>query len=325
MMILLSTSSFASQEISLIANKDITLSQLKKLIETKGTGKTNPFSITIQVLEKDKKYLIPIQKFEEKVLARGGDDVGNGGDTLREQLYRSTSKTIEELVVQYGELYTFSDASSVNLIELSSIISEEKTIIVENIINQTDLFQDIELNYYVLENMIFLKRSYIDSLLKENKDLRQLLLHLLIVANGKSDLNFSKSLELYSTLGLASINKMGKNPVCVFNYSNFTIEDPVYNGVINVSKDPRKIGILVCKESGLSECRIKSYTQRSSRRGSPVSFKVFYEGKKINIERGTNKCAQATNCREIYNTAPLGQIRSSEFIKVENEFTRYCL
>ncbi|EQC45341.1 hypothetical protein [Bacteriovorax sp. Seq25_V] len=280
------------------------------LIDAHGAQVINEDKVTIKItIDKlnTTKTLTPSQI--RKKISRGGDDVGNGGDHLRQKVYLSLDRIITSLEAD-------NLASKSTIEELRSLNSEKKIIICDEI-NFSSIYK---LNYYASNNIIFFTRDYLDKQLSENHDLRHIIIHLALKAIGINDNDFNKSFELYSLL---DNDEQSKAPICDFNFQDLSYQISYIEGEVIEEINHIEAALSKCQSRDLQNCRIKSVKKKSSI-FHKERYYVTYIGERIKILIKENQCAKNQFCQNLYDISPFKQVSADEYMKADLAIRQSC-
>ena len=266
--------------------------------------------VIIQVDER--KLEINAEKLEQQILEGRGDDVGNGGDHITEHFLSLTAQIKEDIIGLYGNQYIFQNGDILNLSQINPDVDD--IIVVENIKSH-----EIEFNYIVAESKIFLKREFFNQAILEGNDLRQKVLHMLIVASGLSDEYEYQSIELYSQLSVGS-----GLPLCEgMTSKGFRINSQEIE--MSSQSNPQELqsrAFSNCESRGLFNCREISSTFGGF--ASWAKYRIVIQGFSLSLSEQENSCEKAQRCHDLAQLAPIGQIGSQAFAEISREVLRAC-
>ncbi|MCR9205084.1 MAG: hypothetical protein NXH75_10930 [Halobacteriovoraceae bacterium] len=233
------------------------------------------------------------ENLEKQLQRRSGDDVGNGGDHLRQIFYLELKEVAEHFQFPYPKI--------------------EELIVVE------DLGRPLLRTHYKNENLLLLDKDLISGAIKAKRDLRPLMVEVLFP--GHKDY-----LSLYQNLPV----KNGR-PLCFFDFSHdMELRTPKdFKGHDKESAEKaRSMAMNKCRQNGLKGCFI--YSQEQSGFLGKLLHKVVVRGYVINTkvlssaERKNLACKAAVQCEELTFSAPFGQVSPEEFNEITDLIQNNC-
>ncbi|MFT6070742.1 MAG: hypothetical protein ACJAT2_000697 [Bacteriovoracaceae bacterium] len=265
------------------------------------------------ILLNPKLDIIPLEKLRFKVhrvkreeiqrrLRSGGDDVGNGGDEIRRQILNN----LEEIKKEAGPGYQLPDLSTRGLALVEGLE-----------------FNGVSYPAIKTDDGILIDRLIYKKLSQSKKDLRILLLDLLFIKADQPDL----ALSIYSSLS----PKMGLTPYC---HETFPLHKLLKNPSSESFKGTDSMELLskqalrICTEKGLNECRI--IETGKSGFGSWAKNFATYQGYKYETmalsssDKKRLSCELAKKCEQVYELAPLRQIKPSAFKEIDQKIEKLC-
>lgn len=296
--------------------------------------------------EKIQEYLIPLDKsltlgninFNDKdiiapiLLARKkkkGDDTGNGGGNLREQVI-----SLGLLMLQDIENSSFDITDTLGIDITYDDLRESLTIdtlkVVEGL-SITQGNQELSVPTIVADGFILLdKVTFEDGLLKNKVDYRNLLLrNILDVSNVSGDLD-SKAGILYSYL--PAFSQELSSPYCDLSvFSNTIVRTPINKLLTEFeTSDFEAEAISHCEDRGLNECWIPESVQTGTSLKN-ISPKVTYTGYKYSLgdksklEHKDESCQKLLVCKDYYELASPSQISLESYQSLQSEISNKCL
>lgn len=241
----------------------------------------------------------------------GGDDVGNGGDELRQAFLAMAQKMLEE-----------SRDSKIQQ-SLQSTLSIYKVIVVNNlsIVSGRDV---IPVRATVAENIIFLDSKAWDpegGLLSEQHDPRYEVLRLMNLAAG-SPLQDEDLVVAWNKLH----RKSGKI-WCPFYPTSTGFsrnkKEFVLRGLNSEATENALMG--VCQSHNLVDCRVAKVITRGNGlyEMTVTGFEISISGKSKSQQK-EEKCEAARLCETIYEWAPRGQVSPGDYSSLANEVEKSC-
>lgn len=237
------------------------------------------------------------QNLLEQLERRGGDDVGNGGDHLRQQFYSELREVGEALSLQIPAY--------------------------KNILAVTGIGQPLMRVSYGKENqmedLILLDREIIGQAQKMNRDLRHLIVEVLLPGHKNPE-------SLYQGL-----NAKEGRPLCYFDFSK-EVEERKHQDFKTVHKTSatkaREEAIEECRDRGLSGCFI--FSQEHSGMFGNLKHRVTARGysisqKSLNADQRKQLTCEATlKCEELTFSAPFGQVSPEDFSEISELVQKNC-
>jgi hypothetical protein len=251
-----------------------------------------------------------ISNLRERHSAGGGDDVGNGGDELRQEFLRIGLEIIEEGALAY--LYPALDIDKIVVVNELKIIR---------------FGDETRLKSIVIEGIIFLDAKSWDphdGLLSKNHDPRYQMIQMMTDA---LNIKLSESDKLKAWHSLEA----RKSTIwCPAEISNHKVEIifKEFRAEGLSSGEAEAYALTKCREEGLQNCRIKESIVRGfmswSKNHAVAIGQKNSEVPKTSQEIKQDQCKALRACEQIYEWAPQGQIKPSDFGLIEKEATKIC-
>lgn len=285
-------------------------SQLYRILQFRTTATTPLRGVIIQVDERELE--IDAEELNRQIQEGRGDDVGNGGDHITERFLVLANDIKQEISLLYGDRYTFENGESISLID--NYLRADNILVVESI-----EYQNINFNYFVAESKVFLKREFFNNALIEGADLRQKVLHMMILAAGLSDLNEMQSIELYSQLGAKS-----GLPLCEgMSQKSIKMEPEEFSMSHPDNPDAlERQAYQSCQERGLINCR--ELSSSFSGFAAWARYRITMQGFNMTILNNPDACEEARKCHQLIQLAPIGQIDQQAFSESSSAVLRSC-
>lgn len=303
--------------------KELTIEQKLEILTGKSVSKEEALDRRIKIIlkapSKSEKELS--LKDYKSLFQRGGDIIGNGGDLARSQIITNTRNDLKKLINLLGQQVSI-EQEVVELNKLHDLTDERVILVVDDI--QLDTNSDTSLYYYASKDLILFKKSFVDHANENKKDLRQLIIHLLLKASDINDSEFKISLELYALLDPVSIDNENLTPNCTFNRNLFHVVNNVLSFDESYKSHPRQSAMTECTQKGLRDCHVNRVVETSNMFGENIEFEVTYSGTSTKVQLKENKCNTSITCKEVYDFAPLGQVDSTSYNQNENKIIKYC-
>jgi len=263
----------------------------------------------------------------KKILSRkmGGDDVGNGGDEIRQKFLTISRQLLSE----------YSKASN----SLQKLDEIEKGLTTAMILVVDDLkVKEIKIPAMAVQHYIFLDRATwntVDGLLSDKLDPRLEIFRLLTDSFGLI-FKDEELVRLYASLSFYTSPNTGEKihatPWCPLNLSDEKIEKTPETIIQTSETDPEGLkaaALDVCeKEKKLNECRVLELKHGGF--AMWVKYKVVVQGfsyKKVKLTKEDQlkeQCLELQRCSTLFELAPTGQISASGFSSLDEQINLSC-
>ena len=161
--------------------------------------------------------------------------------------------------------------------------------------------------------------SFFNQAILEGKDLRQKILHILIVASGLSDAYEYQSIELYSQLSVGT-----GLPLCGgMTSQGFRLNSQEIK--MSSQSNPQELqsrAFSDCESRGLFNCREISSTFGGF--ASWAKYRIVIQGFSLTLSEQENSCERAQRCHDLTQLAPIGQVTPQSFAEISKEVLRAC-
>lgn len=233
------------------------------------------------------------KNLENQLERRSGDDVGNGGDHLRQVFFQELKEVAEHFNFQTPKI--------------------QQLIVVEN------LGRPLLRTEYKSESLLLLDKEIISEAIAANRDLRAMMVQVLFP--GHKDY-----LSLYQNLP----PKSGR-PLCFFNFTQ-DLEVRIakdFKGHHEESPEKaREIAMGLCKSEKLKGCFV--FSQEHSGFLGNLLHRVVVRGYEVKTrvldqkERKNLACKAALQCEELTFSAPFGQVLPEDFSDISALIEENC-
>lgn len=260
--------------------------------------------------EENEQLIIRSKQIERSIRA-GGDDVGNGGDELRQEFLALAQTILDE-----SGSHSLQHA-------LQSTLSIYRVIVVSNLSIQSGN-ELVPVRSTVAEGLIFLDAQAWDpsnGLLSNQHDPRYEILKLMNLAAG----SVVKEEELVMAWNKQQ-RKQGKI-WCPFYSTNVgsvrTKKEFMLKG-LNASATEDAL-MNLCNGQGLIDCRVaKVITRGSGQYETTVTGFEVRVSKKSRSQLNEEKCEAARSCEIVYEWAPAGQVSLPDYSTLAQEVEKSC-
>jgi hypothetical protein len=233
------------------------------------------------------------ENLERQLERRSGDDVGNGGDHLRQVFYLEMKSVAEFFQFSYPRI--------------------EQMIVVDN------LGRPLMRTHFKGEDYLLLDRELISHAIHKGRDLRPLMIQTLFP--GHKDY-----LSLYQNLPMSK-----GRPLCFFDYTHEMEIRIAKDFKGHHETDPvkaRELAMKECREKKLKGCFV--FSQEQSGFLGTLLHRVVVRGYEVNTkvlnksERQKLACKAAIQCEELTFSAPFGQVSPEEFSDITALIEENC-
>ncbi len=255
--------------------------------------------------------------------SRGGDEVGNGGDDIRQKFLARA----KQILKSSPKLQTLISTDS-----FKEIFSTNHVLVLDNLKSE-----NFSLPYALFKGIILLDRqtwNTSDGLLSDKVDPRFEILKIIQLTEKKQN-DLDLLLEIFSALpfftSLESGDQIHAPPFCALNSQETAIKKtPIFFSDTHPDNPEllKSSTLKKCEEAGLHECRVTAFNQSGFL--SHTSYKITVQGFQYSTipmsesEKQANRCFELQRCSSLFELAPMGQIASKDFKQLDEEISRQC-
>lgn len=251
-----------------------------------------------------------------------GDDVGNGGDSIRELFIRTGKKLIEQL---NEELDRFSDDKLLAVLDIKQIK------IIKNLESCSPMLC-LKTSFAVADNMIYLNKDDWDiasGFIHTRIDRRNLMIYLIVKAAGYS-FTMDEANALYSKLSTESSNQKFLPPFCDQRIITYTVEKIPHTTSLykhKIDKVAKEMALTECRENGLQDCYTNSkyggFAVWTNYQATATGYQYLFTAKNKK-ELKKDRCQKLKACELVYEIAPWGQVSLEDFQKLDQMIESQC-
>ena len=255
-----------------------------------------------------------MQRLRSRSGGTGGDDVGNGGDELRQEFLFLGEQMLQEMGNK--ELRN----------KLEGVLNIKRVLAVKNLSVRRGN-EEFSMKSVAVEGVILLDAaawSPIDGLLSPGHDPRFEILKLMAEAQG---LKSKADLLLHSWHSLSARPGQIWCPVRI-EKAKLTSESKDFEASAKSASEAEKAALALCTSQSYEDCRIAE----TSVRGFAAWAKPYAKarGQKYKAELKTSaelmqeRCEAVRQCEMVHEWAPPGQVRPAAFVTLETEANKSC-
>lgn len=243
----------------------------------------------------------------------GGDDVGNGGDELRQEFLFLGDQILQEMANK--ELRN----------QLEGVLNIRRVIVVQNLVIRRG-GEELAMKSVAVEGVILLDAaawSPLDGLLSPTHDPRFEMLKLMAEAQG---------LKSYETRLMSSWNSLSPRrgqiwcPVQIVK-TKMTTESRDFEASSQSASEAEEAALAQCAGQHYEDCRLVESSVRGFGVARPYAkargFK-YGAALKTSAELAQERCEAVRQCEAVHEWAPSGQVRPAAFVSLEAEASKSC-
>lgn len=243
----------------------------------------------------------------------GGDDVGNGGDELRQEFLFLGDQILQEM--DNKELRN----------KLEGVLNIRRVIVVKNLSLRRG-GEVFDMKSIAVEGVIMLDAkawSPLDGLLSPTHDPRFEMLKLMAEAQGL------KSYETRLMHSWHALSPRGGQIWCPVQMekTKITAQAKDFEATANSAAQAEEAALAQCHKQNYEDCRIAESSVRGFGVARPYAKARGYKyltAMKTAAELKQDRCEAVRQCEMVHEWAPAGQVRPAAFSSLESEASKSC-